>query len=119
MAGKTLNKDNLGFLGVDFQYKLIKSFIEEPGFFKELYPIVNQNVFSEALMGTVVGSLKDYFKEWDSAPSYDTLKIILNSRAKTQIDLDETESFVAEAVPAVVFVSLEYETFFKVPFVYV
>lgn len=94
MAGKTLNKDNLGFLGVDFQYKLIKSFIEEPGFFKELYPIVNQNVFSEALMRTVVGSLKDYFKEWDSAPSYDTLKIILNSRAKTQIDLDETESFV-------------------------
>lgn len=94
MVGKILNKDNLGFLGVDFQYKLIKSFIEEPGFFKELYPIVNQNVFSEALMRTVVGSLKDYFKEWDSAPSYDTLKIILNSRAKTQIDLDETESFV-------------------------
>ena len=95
MAGKTLNKDNLGFLGVDFQYKLIKTFIEEPGFFKELYPIVNQNVFSEALMRTVVGSLKDYFKEWDSAPSYDTLKIILNSRAKTQIDLDECESFVS------------------------
>ena len=63
MAGKALDKNNLGFLGIDFQYKLIKSFIEEPGFFKELYPIVNQNVFSEALMRTVVGSLKDYFKE--------------------------------------------------------
>ena len=95
MAGKVLDKNNLGFLGVDFQYKLIKSFIEEPGFFKELYPIVNQNVFSEALMRTVVGSLKDYFKEWDSAPSYDTLKIILNSRAKTQIDLDENDSIVS------------------------
>ena len=37
MAGKVLDKNNLGFLGVDFQYKLIKSFIEEPGFFKESY----------------------------------------------------------------------------------
>ena len=94
MAGKTLNKDNLGFLGVDFQFKLIKTFVEEPGFFKELYPIVNQNVFSEPLMRTTVGSLKDYFKEWDSAPSYETLRIILNSRSKTDIDLNENDSFI-------------------------
>lgn len=94
MADKSLKKDNLGFLGVDFQYKLIKAFIEEPGFFKELYPIVNQNVFSEALMRTFVGSLKEYFKEWDSAPSYETIKMILNSKAHTDIDIAQNDSFI-------------------------
>lgn len=95
MSNKNINKDNLGFLGVDFQYKLIKAFIEEPGFFKELYPIVNQNVFSEALMRTFVGTLKDYFREWDSCPSYETIKMLLNSKANTQIDIEQNESFIS------------------------
>lgn len=95
MAKKSLDKDNLGFLGVDFQYKLIKAFVEEPGFFKELYPIVNQNVFSEALMRTFVGSLKDYFKEWDSSPSYETMRILLNSKANTDIDIEQNDSFIS------------------------
>ena len=92
MGNKTINKDNLGFLGVDFQYKLIKAFVEEPGFFKELYPIVNQNVFSEPLMRTFVGTLKDYFKEWDACPTYETIKMLLNSKASTQIDVEQNES---------------------------
>lgn len=95
MSNKTVNKDNLGFLGVDFQYKLIKAFVEEPGFFKELYPIVNQNVFSEPLMRTFVGVLKDYFKEWDTSPSYETIRILLNSKASTQIDIEQIESFIS------------------------
>jgi hypothetical protein len=94
MGSKTINKDNLGFLGVDFQYKLIKAFIEEPEFFKGLYPIVNQNVFSESLMRTFVGTLKDHFKEWDGVPSYDTIKMLLNSKANTQIDIEQNESFI-------------------------
>lgn len=95
MGNKTINKDNLGFLGVDFQYKLIKAFVEEPGFFKELYPIVNQNVFSEPLMRSFVGTLKDYFKEWDACPTYETIKMLLNSKASTQIDVEQNESFVS------------------------
>ena len=95
MADKSLNKDNLGFLGIDFQYKLIKAFVEEPGFFKELYPIINQNVFSEALMRVFVGSLKDYFKEWDNCPSYETIRILLNSKSNTEIDIEQNESFIS------------------------
>lgn len=95
MASKSLNKDNLGFLGVDFQYKLIKAFVEEPGFFKELYPIINPNVFSEALMRVFVGSLKDFFKEWDYPPSYETAKMLLNNKAITEIDIEQNESFIS------------------------
>ena len=95
MGSKTINKDNLGFLGVDFQYKLIKAFVEEQEFFKGLYPIVNQNVFSEPLMRTFVGTLKDHFKEWDGVPSYDTIKMLLNSKANTQIDIEQNESFIS------------------------
>lgn len=94
MGNKTVNKDNLGFLGVDFQYKLIKAFVEEQEFFKGLYPIINQNVFSEPLMRTFVGTLKDHFKEWDGVPSYETIKMLLNSKANTQIDIEQNESFI-------------------------
>lgn len=94
MINNKINKDNLGFLGVDFQYKLIKAFIEEPDFFKELYPIVNQNVFSEALMRTFVGTLKDYYKQWDYCPSYETMRVLMNNKCSTQIDLEQSESFI-------------------------
>ena len=33
MAGKQLDKNNLGYLGIDFQYKLAKIFVEDSKFF--------------------------------------------------------------------------------------
>ena len=52
-------KNNLGYLGVDFQYKLIKTFLDEPSFFRELYPIIDQNTFTDTTLKTFVGVLKD------------------------------------------------------------
>ena len=58
MSGK-IDKSKLGYLGVDFQYKLIKIFIEEPTYFADFHALINQNVFTDSYLKTVVGVLKD------------------------------------------------------------
>lgn len=55
--GKELKKDDFGYLGEDFQYRLAKVFIEEPRFFGELSTIVNQNAFTESILRIFVGIL--------------------------------------------------------------
>jgi len=89
MAAKQTDKSNLGYLGLEYQYKLVKCFIEEPNFFSELYNVIDQNFFTDPLLRTFVGTLKDYYKEYNVVPSYDVIQIVLNKRSKTDLELQE------------------------------
>lgn len=77
-------KNNLGFLGIEFQYKLIGSFMNNPDFFKDLETIVDQNMFTETYLKTIVGVMKDYYHKYNIVPDYDMLTIKLNERALTE-----------------------------------
>lgn len=81
-------KNNLGYLGVDFQFKLVKTFMEEPNFFRELYPIVDQNMFTDPTLKTFVGVLKEYFNNNDLIPSYTMMGIKLHEKAYSEIELE-------------------------------
>lgn len=94
MGAKQLDKSNLGYLGVDFQYKLVKCFIEEPNFFSELYSVVDQNYFTDVLLRTFVGVIKDYFKQNNIVPSYEIVQILLNKRSKTDIEIAEWKDLI-------------------------
>ena len=59
--GKEVDKSNLGYLDLGFQYKLAKYFIEEPRFFEDLASIINPNAFTDSLLRTFVGTIKDYY----------------------------------------------------------
>lgn len=74
-------KNTLGYLGVDFQYRLVNAFFERPNFFKDMYPIIDQNMFTDAYLKTIIGIMKDYFEKRESVLSYDMLKIKINERA--------------------------------------
>lgn len=87
--GKAIDKSNLGYLDVDFQYKLAKCFIEEPHFFSEISNIVDQNAFTDSLLRTFVGTLKDYYYKESVVPSYETMGTALKSKAKTTNELQE------------------------------
>ena len=87
--GKAIDKSNLGYLDVDFQYKLAKCFIEEPHFFSEISNIVDQNAFTDSLLRTFVGTLKDYYYRESVVPSYETMGTALKSKAKTTNELQE------------------------------
>lgn len=95
MAAKQLDKSNLGYLGVEYQYKLVKCFVEEPNFFNELYAVVDQNYFTDTLLRTFVGAMKDYYRENNITPSYDMIQIVLNKRSKTDIEVKEWDDLIA------------------------
>lgn len=79
-------KSNLGYLGVDFQYRLISAFFEHPNFFKDLSSIIDQNMFTDAYLRTIVGTMKEYYQKRDSVPSYQLLSNLLATKIYTDDD---------------------------------
>lgn len=79
-------KNDLGYLGIDFQYRLIGSFINEPNFFKDLESIIDQNMFTDQYLRVIVGVMKEYFAKHDSVPSFGMIAIKLKERALTEED---------------------------------
>lgn len=93
MAGK-LDKSDFGYLGPEFQHKLVKCFMEDPKYFSGISAIVNQNVFTEPKLRMFVGVLKEYFNKEGVVPSYGTMRIKLASEAKTDIDIQEWDAII-------------------------
>lgn len=92
--GKTLDKSNLGYLGIDFQYKLVKYFVEDHNFFEEVYDIIDQNAFSDINLRIFVGTLKDIYKKENIAPSYSTIELVLRSKANDEYEIKEWEELI-------------------------
>ena len=83
---KNVSRDSLGYLGVDFQYRLAKAFIEDKKFFTSINTIVNQNMFTEPNLRTFVGVLKEYYEKYEIVPSYETIEIELRQKAHDDIE---------------------------------
>ena len=87
------DRQNLGYLGEDFQYKLIHTFMEEREFFKDLNPIVDQNMFTNPQLKVFVGVMKEYYEREETVPSYSMMGIALNERSH-----NETEREIYKAI---------------------
>lgn len=83
---KLINKTTLGYLGTDYQYKLVSSFVNDPSFFVDLSTIIDQNTFTEQYLKKVVGIMKDYYNKRGSVPRYDIILLKLQENAKTEDD---------------------------------
>src|SRR5574344_149945 len=83
-----IDKSNLGFLGEDFQFRLVHEFMEDKDCFKDLNNIIDQNMFTNPNLKIYVAVMKDYYSEYKSLPSYSSMKTALLSRARTDIDKD-------------------------------
>ena len=75
-----LNKSDLGFLGEDYQKQLVKCLIEDQHYFIEMYPILDQNKFTNECLRRIVGYMKDRYAETEVVATYSDLKVI--ARAK-------------------------------------
>ena len=91
---RPIDKNTLGYLGPDFQYKLVKHFMEEPGFFPGLYSVVEQNTFTELLLRQFVGVLKDYYSNTSLVPSYETMAMLLKQKARMENELEEWDELI-------------------------
>ena len=94
--GKQADKSNFGYLGLDFQYRLAKYFVEDPRFFEGILSIVDPNAFTDSLLRTFVGTIKDYYLKNGLVPSYDILGILLREKSKTQIEIEEWDALITK-----------------------
>lgn len=92
--GRQIDKSNIGYLDLDFQYKLAKIFVEDSKFFEDVASIVDQNAFTDSLLRKFVGTLKDYYTKESVMPSYEILNIILREKAKTTNDIEEVNELI-------------------------
>lgn len=92
--GKQLDKSNIGYLDLEFQYKLVKIFVEDSKFFEDVASIVDQNAFTDSLLRKFVGIIKDYYSNENVIPSYDMINIMLREKAKTKNDVEEAAELI-------------------------
>ena len=84
---KLINKTTLGFLGTDYQYKLVSSFVNDPSFFVDLSAIIDQNMFTEQYLKKIVGIMKDYYNKRGTVPRYDIILLKMQEDARTEDDV--------------------------------
>ena len=82
------NKTNLGYLGENFQYKLIHEFMENHTFFEDLSIIVDQNMFTDPNLKTFVGVMKNYFERESVVPSYEMMDIELRDISHSDKEIE-------------------------------
>ena len=87
-------KNDLKFLGEDFQYRLVHEFMEDKDFFKDLSEIVDQNMFTDPLLRVYVGVMKDSYNKLDAVPDYITMRSLLGEKARNDIEVDQYASLI-------------------------
>ena len=85
-------KDNLGYLGEIYQYKLAHEFMENHTFFEDLSPIIDQNMFTDPNLKTFVGVMKNYYEREGNVPRYEYMEIELRNISHSD---KETETYLA------------------------
>ena len=91
---KNAQTNKLGFLGEDFQYKLVHEFIEDKEFFKDLCDIIDQNLFTDPNLKTLVGVMREYYKKEGKPANYDTIKFVLASKAHNSNEKEYYDAIV-------------------------
>ena len=89
-----IDKTSLKYLGEDYQYKLVKEFMEDKSCFKDLAPIIDQNMFTGQYLRIYVGTMLEYLKKHGDVPSYTSMSIELRQKSHTQADIEICEGII-------------------------
>lgn len=111
------DKQDLEYLGIDFQYRAAKALIEDNALFKNIYKILDQNCFSDPILRKIIGTQKDLYKKNKIVPSYyeisSTLRNAENDDNEIQY-IDETIDKIKRTTSeAQYFTEQQLITFFK------
>lgn len=87
------NRNDLGYLGLEFQKRLVKIFLIDNDFFKDLSYVLDQNMFTSYFLKLVVGIMKEHYQKFETVPSADSLSIIISDKIKNP---DDREQYLAE-----------------------
>jgi replicative DNA helicase len=95
IIGKSSQKnETLGYLGEEFQMRLIKIFLEDKDAFKNDMSFVNQNAFTNPIYRSIVAFIKDFVQKNDYIPSYELLSSLISKTISNDIDLQLTRETI-------------------------
>ena len=83
-----IDKTNLGYMGESYQYKLVKQFMEDKSCFKDLEPLIDQNMFTGQYLRIYVGTMLEYFRKYGCVPTYSSMSAELRQKSHTQADIE-------------------------------
>lgn len=81
-----INKDNLAYLGLDFQYRLIKQIIIDTKYGESIMDIINPNYFEDTQLRIIVATLKSAYEKYDTIPDLNSLKARMLDSITDEID---------------------------------
>ena len=81
-------KTDMGYLGENYQYLLVKYFIENPKFFIGLVSIIDQNMFTEEHLRRIVGMMKDRYTKNGLCPNYYDIELLIRTTVTDKITVD-------------------------------
>lgn len=84
----TQKRSDLGYLGETFQYRLTHEFMENHTFFEDLSSIIDQNMFTDPNLKTLVGVMKNYYEREGHVPSYDMLEVELRDISHSDKEIE-------------------------------
>ena len=82
---RNVDKSTLGYLGEEFQLKLVKCFFEDRDFFIGLEHIIDQNMFTNEYLRRIVGFLKNRYNEKEVVCTYGEMDILIRSNISDSI----------------------------------
>lgn len=69
-----INKDNLAYLGLDFQYRLIKQMLVDGKFGESILDIISPNYFEDTHLRIIVATIKNAHEKHNTIPDLGSLK---------------------------------------------
>ena len=84
---RKVDKTTLGYLGTEFQIKLVKCLFEDSKFFEGIIYILDQNMFSEENLRRIVGYMKDRNNITGTVPTYSEMDVYIRAKVSDEISV--------------------------------
>ena len=98
---------NFNYLGNTFQLQLLNQVILDKDFARSIIDVIEQNYFENKYFKIIIQMIKEYYKKYESTPSFDTLEQI----TKSEIQQALAVKIVLDTVTQVKDAPLEGSTF--------
>jgi len=98
---------NFNYLGNTFQLQLLNQVILDKDFARSIIDVIEQNYFENKYFKIIIQMIKEYYKKYESTPSFDTLEQI----TKSEIQQALAAKIVLDTVVQIKDAPLEGSTF--------
>lgn len=79
-----MNK-NFDYLGNTFQIQLINQIIIDKNFSQSIMDVIESSYFDNKYFKIIIQMIKEYFKKYESTPSFETLRQLIKSEVTTEL----------------------------------